>query len=447
MTHDLKKLRALSKLAGTGMCIAGLSHGVLAGGPCEPQWDLTKYEHTLVGAIETAAAFDGAVYVGGLFQTSQSRIARWQQGVWSDVGGGVNNHVHTLSVLDMGSGPALFVGGTFTQVGGWLPAERIARWDGQNWSSMGNLAGGLVTVRAIIAFDDGSGMALYAGGNFLTADGIAVNRVAKWNGLNWSALGTGLNSHVYALAYFNGTLYAGGTFTNRGDESLPISRLAKWDGQAWVEAHGGTGSNVLALWVFDDGSGPALYVGGQFTTAGPIAANRIAKWDGQAWSALGSGVDNQVVRMNEFDDGTGNALYVGGFFTHAGGQPAERVAKWDGNTWSALGGGFAGIGRGLAPFDDGTGRELVAAGSNRIASWRACEPAGCYANCDGSTTEPVLNVEDFTCFINEFAQAMQLPTAAQQISHYANCDGSTTEPVLNVEDFICFINAFAAGCP
>jgi hypothetical protein len=74
-------------------------------------------------------------------------------------------------------------------------------------------------------------------------------------------------------------------------------------------------------------------------------------------------------------------------------------------------------------------------------------PCGaCYANCDGSTTPPILNVEDFTCFINQFAAASQLPPS-QQLTHYANCDQSTTPPVLNVEDFTCFINAFAAGCP
>jgi hypothetical protein len=70
----------------------------------------------------------------------------------------------------------------------------------------------------------------------------------------------------------------------------------------------------------------------------------------------------------------------------------------------------------------------------------------CYANCDGSTTPPILNVEDFTCFINEFAAATALPPSQQQ-THYANCDNSTTQPVLNVEDFTCFINKFAQGCP
>jgi hypothetical protein len=70
----------------------------------------------------------------------------------------------------------------------------------------------------------------------------------------------------------------------------------------------------------------------------------------------------------------------------------------------------------------------------------------CYANCDGSTVAPVLNVDDFTCFVNEFAQAQSLPPA-QQIASYANCDGSTIAPVLNVDDFTCFVNQFAQGCP
>jgi hypothetical protein len=69
----------------------------------------------------------------------------------------------------------------------------------------------------------------------------------------------------------------------------------------------------------------------------------------------------------------------------------------------------------------------------------------CYANCDGSTVEPVLNVDDFTCFINEYASAGSLPHE-QQVAHYANCDGSTVAPALNVDDFTCFINEYAQGC-
>ena len=85
---------------------------------------------------------------------------------------------------------------------------------------------------------------------------------------------------------------------------------------------------------------------------------------------------------------------------------------------------------------------------NEFAAAQVLPPAAQithYANCDGSTTTPVLNVDDFTCFINEFAAAQGLPHQ-QQVEHYANCDGSTTAPVLNVDDFTCFINEFAAGC-
>jgi len=63
--------------------------------------------------------------------------------------------------------------------------------------------------------------------------------------------------------------------------------------------------------------------------------------------------------------------------------------------------------------------------------------AGCYPNCDGSSTAPVLNVSDFICFQTKYAAG----------DPYANCDGSTTPPVLNVADFICFQTAYAAGCP
>jgi hypothetical protein len=63
--------------------------------------------------------------------------------------------------------------------------------------------------------------------------------------------------------------------------------------------------------------------------------------------------------------------------------------------------------------------------------------AACYANCDASTTAPVLNVGDFTCFLQKFAAG----------DPYANCDQSAAAPVLNVADFTCFLQKYAAGCP
>jgi hypothetical protein len=60
----------------------------------------------------------------------------------------------------------------------------------------------------------------------------------------------------------------------------------------------------------------------------------------------------------------------------------------------------------------------------------------CYANCDQSSVLPVLNANDFQCFLNAFASG----------SSYANCDHSTVFPTLNANDFQCFLNLFANGC-
>src|ERR1043165_443346 len=62
--------------------------------------------------------------------------------------------------------------------------------------------------------------------------------------------------------------------------------------------------------------------------------------------------------------------------------------------------------------------------------------SGCYPNCDASTVQPILNINDFGCFMNRFAAG----------ESWANCDGSSSAPVLNVNDFQCFLNKFAAGC-
>jgi len=60
----------------------------------------------------------------------------------------------------------------------------------------------------------------------------------------------------------------------------------------------------------------------------------------------------------------------------------------------------------------------------------------CYPNCDHSTQNPFLNVQDFSCFLTKYAAG----------DSYANCDNSTQQPVLNVQDFSCFLTKYAAGC-
>jgi hypothetical protein len=94
-------------------------------------------------------------------------------------------------------------------------------------------------------------------------------------------------------------------------------------------------------------------------------------------------------------------------------------------------------------LDGGTTWTVESVGATgAISAFRIETGGSCYADCDRNQA---LNVDDFICFINEFAQAQSLPPSLQ-FAHYANCSGTTTEPILTVDDFICFINEFAQGC-
>ena len=67
-----------------------------------------------------------------------------------------------------------------------------------------------------------------------------------------------------------------------------VAGLARAQCPEWSDefARAGVNSTVNSLLEFDDGSGPALYVGGAFTRAGSVLAPRIARWDGASWSAV-----------------------------------------------------------------------------------------------------------------------------------------------------------------
>jgi len=347
-----------------------------------------------------------ALYVCGYFTTAGgvtvNGIARWDGSAWSELSGpsgtGMDRaDVLALAVYDEGSGPALFAGGSFTTAGG-VTVNNVARWDGSAWSELSGPSGTGVDlwIDVLAVYDDGGGSALYAGGNFTTAGGVTVNKIARWDGSAWSALsgpsGTGADSGIYALAAFDdgggAALYVGGEFTTAG--GVTVNHVAMWDGSTWSELSGpsGTGadSDIYALAAFDDGGGAALYAGGFFTAAGGVIANSIAMWDGSAWSAVGppagSGVNDPVAALAVHDDGNGPVLYAGGSFKGAGGVTVNGVAKWDGSAWSALswvsGTGVDGGVTALAVHDDGGGPALYAGGYfstaggitvNNVAKW------------------------------------------------------------------------------
>jgi len=194
-------------------------------------------------------------------------------------------------------------------------------------------------VRALEVYDDGSGPALYVGGEYMssTVTGVPIAEIAKWDGSQWSSVGTGVDFGIKAMAVFDGgagpELVVGGFLLQAGSSS--VNRIAKWNGTAWSPLGSGMDWVVDTLTAFDIGSGPQLFAGGGFSSAGGVPVENAALWDGSDWSSLGPGLIPGATQPYPqvafaFDDssGTGPALFVGGAFGSAGIEGDSSFAKW-----------------------------------------------------------------------------------------------------------------------
>lgn len=360
---------------------------------------------------------------------------------WQAFGEGMNNLVNSLVVMPNGD---MVAGGRFTTAGG-VPANSIARWDGSNWSALGSgmTAGGsggsVPAVFSLAVLTNGD---VVAGGDFTKAGGVSADYIARWDGSNWYAMGSVNGGWVFSLAVLpGGDLVAGGIFSIIG--GVPANGVARWDGTTWSALGLGiTGGGPLpyagSLAVLPNGG---LVTGGDFTIAGGMPAHSIARWNGSSWSPLGAGMggtgSTAVASVVVLPNGD---LLAGGVFTKAGGVPVSNIAHWDGSNWSALGSGISGgsspLVISLAVLPNG---DLVAGGEFTTAGGvSALNIArwGCGpASCYADCDlSGSLDSFDFWCFQNAFSTSQP----------YADCDGNGS---LDFFDFLCFQNAFAAGCP
>ncbi len=137
-----------------------------------------------------------------------------------------DNPVYTLIT----QGDYLYVGGSFSKIKD-IPAKSIARLHipTNTWSALSSGIDGYVNT---IVFDTSGN--LYAGGKFTVAGTVSANNIVKWDGEQWSALGSGLNHNipdqweVYGMSTSipvaissNGQLFVGGNFKTAGQKSTP----------------------------------------------------------------------------------------------------------------------------------------------------------------------------------------------------------------------------------
>jgi hypothetical protein len=199
-------------------------------------------------------------------------------------------------------GGDLYAGGLFVNAAGIPEADRVARWDGREWFALGSNGNGNGALNGAVTAIAPSDSGLYVGGYFTNASGIAqADYVASWDGSNWSALGSNgsgdgaINSAVESLVVDGADLYVGGEFSNASGVAV-ADHVARWSGTGWS----GCGSNALgdgalhgpayALGV----SGTGLYAGGAFLNAAGIPeADYVAR------CALGTHVPDGRIRLGK----------------------------------------------------------------------------------------------------------------------------------------------------
>lgn len=409
--HRALDRAAAATLLATSTILAPAAADDRAGDGCVPGWDFSigvpGADSGIVGSLLLHDDGGGqALYLGGSFTSvggvAASRIARFDGTTLTPLGSGLSN----AECYALGSFAGdLYAAGYFDLAGGVPGTAKIARWRNGAWESIGaQLELFSNQLWDLTTFDDGSGDALYITGNFQNIGGSGASYVAKYDGSTFSPLGGSIGGNVPLIlftsaAFDDGTgpaLYVGGRFTEVG--GVPASRIAKWDGKQWSAlgsgiAGAGSTVSIMTMAIFDDGSGPALYVGGQsFTSAGGQPANRVARWNGSQWSNVGEGFANGIVwKLAVYDDGSGEALYAFGTFTASGSTPLERMAKWNGTSWEPFGGGASGTVLDAIVLPSDAGQDLLIGGQFTSIAGQTANRLALWEGCGGPGVPGDLN--------------------------------------------------------
>lgn len=287
-----------------------------------------------------AEAPNGRIYVAGNFTSINGdarmrQVAYWDGEDWYPLTNGLNGTAHGITVAADGT---VYACGTFTgEQGGGVAMSYIGQWNPvtETWSPVG---AGFNGTCYSVAIHPTTGD-LYAAGSFDDLQGgigNTLNRLARWDGANWHTMGGGPGlfdggAGGLAITKDGSTIYFSGSFTLEFGTMQTLDRIAQYDvaTDTITDMNGGANNGVG-----DTKISPVngdLYVVGDFTTIGGVSANHIARWNGIAFFPLGDGLDDNAYRVNPLDDGD---VLVGGIFRQAGDLDlADGFAVWNGTAW------------------------------------------------------------------------------------------------------------------
>ena len=287
----------------------------------------------------------------------------------------------------------LFIAGDFDEVDGYAVCNVIS-WDGEKWDSLPGLAHDTTGIRDQIRHLEMYNNELYAAGNIRIKGDAGLHQLVKWDGTDWSpvpgfvSVGIGpAQLVIHDLAVYHDDLYVCGLF-----DSLPgirVPGICRWNGVQWSSVGTGTLPNPYSLIYSMAEVNDILYVGGVDVWEG----YQLVSWDGNSWDSISrasipfEGISlltkyhNEIYavdfpygdfkkleddRLDTLDPAFGPSgsfpgvvvtgseyadhLFVGGLLGYPGGLDTWGVACWNDTLWKGFGEGIEGSVNAMAVF-------------------------------------------------------------------------------------------------
>jgi len=196
---------------------------------------------------------------------------------------------------------------------GNVEANNIARWDGENWHSLGNGFG----LKSKIAGINCNSDTLYVYGSFEFAGGIASKNVAKWDGKNWSGAGDGIPNPTLDVESFAGKFFA-------SDHNL----ICEWDGKNWNKVTDSLDGTIRTFTIFND------------TVIASVLKNMntnletwsVEIWEGKKWMVAEIGLSGKLDKIVRYK----GVVYALENISPALNGKSNAILKWDGLKWTEI---------------------------------------------------------------------------------------------------------------
>ena len=260
---------------------------------------------------------------------------------WQALGLNLNSDIKVLYTDTVDN--QLYFGGNFYYNSGIGDdtLRGIASWDGATFNRLGkgidysNISGTTPNpVYSIVRFQN----EIYVGGMFSMVGDYWVNGIAKWNGIAWDTIAGGVTDIwnnrglINDMKVINNELYVAGGFDTVGGNNINANSLAKFNGVNWSAVHNfpkwdyhANNQNIVEVIAEYNGE---LYVGGRFSDSAPIdTMYNICRWNGTNWEQLGNGIGGGFSWIKDMEVYKGK-LYVAGSFnkTDNPNNPGNRIA-------------------------------------------------------------------------------------------------------------------------